>query len=154
MIINKKTRSLIMFVFYHEKEIEDLVMEKRLDPNLQRMGGGGRAFVSNPTETTAIRNLCPLRDVVIQPLTKHGNPWLLKSPEEWLAAIKRIREVYKDTKQGQIFDLKFDLKLADQEIRDRLHISKQTYYLWLNDIIRFAHGYSEGSGAVKDGNKR
>lgn len=148
MVINKSIRNLILFIFYHEQEIKNLILEKRLDPQIQKTGGGGRAFVSNPTESQAIRDLMPIASVVFPSTTRFADAFVLKKPETWIEIIDRIYDLYKDSSQWKIYDMKFHKGMSDEEICTKLNISKQTFYLCLNDIIRFAHGYGEGSKAI------
>lgn len=149
MVIDKKIKNLILYVMHHENDIGDLIIEARYNPNIQRVMCGKNGFISNPTEQTAIRELTPLASIVILANSKWGRAFRLKSPETWLAMIDRIRMVYQNTIQGDIYRMKFDEKYTDKAIYEKLEISKQRYYELLNDIIRFAHGYGEGSNAIR-----
>ena len=71
----------IDFVFYNEAKIREAVAETRADdgrPHLPQ-----NAEFANPTATTAVKNLMPLKKVVL------NGEQTLEYPERWLTVIDR-----------------------------------------------------------------
>ena len=83
----------IDFMFYHEKELREAVLQARLESGgigtIRIVNGNGTA---DPTARQAIKNLTPLAVVVI-----HGGH-TVKLPEHWLIVIEKTYDWCKQQK--------------------------------------------------------
>lgn len=86
----------IDFIFYHEKEIREAVLQARLDSGglgtIRIAGGNG---LTDPTARQAVKNLTPLPVVVI-----HGGH-TVKHPEHWLIVIDKTYDWCKTQKDSR-----------------------------------------------------
>ena len=78
----------IDFIFYHEEEIREAVLNRRIYQSYGNLNGGGLITVnengmSDPTARQAVKNLSLIESVV----TKSG--YKIKRPESWLIVIDK-----------------------------------------------------------------
>lgn len=77
---------LIEKILYNQKGIELAVRDARaeqLSNQGLKNGGGGHAFISNPTEQKALKLATPIKSVMV-------NEMVVRSPEKWLAVIESV----------------------------------------------------------------
>jgi len=62
---------------------------------------------------------------------------LSKDPEnqQWSSIVERIFEKYKGTEMGNLLHLKYEMKLPEQQIFEKLNVEKTTYYVWRNRLV-------------------
>lgn len=105
---------------YHN--IRKAVYEKRLE--MKRRSGAperrSQGFVSDPTQTEALKNLTPLRMVTIS-----GGE--VQKPEAWIAAIDKVMSML-DHHDQRIIEVSFWEHHTWQASVDALHMDKMTYY--------------------------
>lgn len=77
---------LIEKILYNQKQIEMAVRDARaeqLSNHSPRNGGGGHAFISDPTGQTAIKLATPIKSVLISEM-------VVRKPEKWLSVIESV----------------------------------------------------------------
>lgn len=119
--------SLIEFVLYNHKAIENAICEARLD--IARSGNSRKDEISRPTENAALRNLNPLKSVVF-------GGHFLKKPERWM----EWRKVFLNSIQGVQADIvrsRYDKKQNYTIFCIDNSISQATYQNLLKDVRCF-----------------
>ncbi len=53
----------------------------------------------------------------------------------WSSIIEKVYQKYETSDLGKLLLLKYDQKLPEQQIFERLHIEKTTFYVWRNRLI-------------------
>ncbi|MBR3459146.1 MAG: hypothetical protein IKH16_13495 [Selenomonadaceae bacterium] len=127
----------IDFVFYNEKQIREAVLDARNRPRMPEQNGSG---IGDPTASTAIRNVTPLRGVTVK-----GE--LLEWPEDWLRVVDATYAwcdndrliVARDRYSG------VDYRLTCAKIT----ISGKTYYNFLDDVRVYASLCAAQLGLIK-----
>ena len=104
----------IDFIFYHEEELKEAVLQARLD------GGHNGSFVvvnnngtADPTATQAVKNLTPLPVITI----RDGHT--VKKPESWLIVIEKTYHWCKLQK-----DFRYEVarrRYSDEDYRKTCH---------------------------------
>lgn len=128
----------IDFVFYHEREIREAVLDARESAGKQ--GARNKNHIGDPTAARAIRNVTPLRSVRVRGMH-------LEWPEHWLQVVDAVYTwctgdrlvVARDRYQG--------IDYADTCVK--LSISTKTYYNLLNDIRQRAALCAVQLGVIK-----
>ena len=128
----------IDFVFYNEKRIRQAVQDERC--NRGEVVGRNRSGVGDPTASTAIRNLTPLRLVRIGDGT-------LEWPEHWLDVIKRTKEwaPHDCLIVGEDFYAGTDRSIT----MAKLTIAKTQYYYLLDEFKQHAALVAVQLGLIK-----
>ncbi len=130
----------IDFVFYHEAEIRDAVLDAR-EGNAPPPGGArSKNHISNPTEAKALRNLSPLRNVRVR-----GE--YLEWPEDWLRVIDAVYAWC----DGDHLIVARD-RYSNEDYRQtcaKLNISGTTYYSLLNEVRQRAALCAVQFGVIK-----
>lgn len=142
------THETIEFVLTYQANIEQAVVEKRLDPNLPKTGGGnGHSRVSDPTCQKALQNIAEVETVEVLYGCKMS--CRLTKPERWLDVARATRSWYAGRLQGQLIERKFrDMPQLRKEICKDLGIGTSLYSVMLNDIFCFATAYAAGRGLI------
>lgn len=82
---------LVIEIFKHEGFIRQRVNELRNDvPKSDRMAIPGHAFISNPTENQAIRNVTPINKI------QCDDGFVVRHPEEWIKVIDGVYDFCRD----------------------------------------------------------
>lgn len=110
--------------------------------NRDKSGGGGHAFVSDPTAQRACQLADPVARVVI-------DEEVIRRPETWLKIIEVTRDRYKGTLIGEMMDRRY---LKNQDIMSicmDMHIDRSTYFDWRQNIVTFAALAACQAGTLK-----
>lgn len=104
---------LIDFVFSHEKEIRNAILEKRLDPGStgKPAGGSSRSQVSDPTANKGMRNVAPVPIVLVEygaRINGIRESKSIKNPETWLQVIGIVKEYYIGTPVAEFLRRRYD----------------------------------------------
>lgn len=143
-----KINSLIEWVFSNEAAIRLAVVEKRAEQSAhkEKTGGSGKCFISNPTETQAIRNLSELASVAV---IVDGVSKKLYNPEKWLDLISIVKLHFEGQLQIELYNMKYSKHpLKAIEIMKRLKISKPWYHILNNELLCYAQGVAVGKGLI------
>lgn len=146
-------REKIYLVLTYTKNIEDAILEKRLDPNRPKSGSGnGHCRVSDPTAMQAIFNSQELDCVLVYYGTEINGKrksFTLERPESWVDVAKATRGNYAGTIQYNLMEMYFnDVELTRKEICHELQIGATYYNSMLNDIFCFARAFAMGRGLI------
>jgi len=98
---------------------------------IQRVGGDGHCYVSDPTAIKAISLAEPIKWVVIDGET-------IRRPEDWVKVIDTTRERFAGTPIKELIERRY--RRSEHFIRTcrEMHIDHSTYYDWREDIISYA----------------
>lgn len=55
--------------------------------------------------------------------------------QQWSEIVERIFAKYEGTEMGNLLHFKYEMKLPEQQIFEKLHVEKTTYYVWRNQIV-------------------
>ncbi|MHC1734061.1 MAG: DUF1492 domain-containing protein [Erysipelotrichaceae bacterium] len=55
--------------------------------------------------------------------------------QQWSAIVEKIFAKYEGTEMGKLIHLKYELKLPEQQIFEKLNVEKTTYYVWRNRLV-------------------
>ena len=60
-----------------------------------------------------------------------------KDPNEqqWSAIVEKTFTKYEGTEMGKLLHLKYEMKLPEQQIFEKLNVEKTTYYVWRNRLV-------------------
>lgn len=145
----------VEFAIEHEEDIKYLVFEAQHDPATQKTGGGGRAFISDPTARQAMRNFDEVRCVMVPygaNINGRRDIRKVKHPQRWLEVTSSLRALYGGSVQWEIVELKYVKGLEQSAIlatlRDKyqLEIGRSNYYDMVRDVIRMGIGVATGLG--------
>lgn len=118
-------------MFYREKEIRKAVADARLDSGTGgHTGGGGHAWVSDPTAIQGMKMATPLKSVTL------WDGAVVHQPEQWLAVIDATYNSM-DALQRKAVRMRYTGE-SYTKISDTLHISRNVYYAILDDARKFA----------------
>ena len=162
--MNKRSRIArkIEYVIRHQREISDAVTESRFLSG-GHTGGGGHAFISDTTASSAIRRMAEVRFVsfegsAIRRAQKGRRRTVrlvrfsdgLEYPERWLRLVELLREWCRgDAVDAEIFRralyrVKPKLRYERQELQGKickdLHISEPMFYKHVEKIFTYALG--------------
>ena len=150
----------IEFIFFHVKEIEAAIMEKRLDSGGGKTGGNGTGHsqISDTTAIKAIRAATELNCVAVEfgaAINGKCDVRFIKRPETWLEVVKDTHDFYLN-RNRQIDDFltsRYDKNDTWQETCDKLNIRKSEYYAYKADVIHTAELYAVGYGLLSPWHK-
>ena len=118
-------------MFYREREIRKAVSDVRQDcGNGGHTGGGGHAYVSDPTAINAIKGITPIKSVTL------FDGVVVRHPEKWLAVIDATYNNLDDL-QRKAVKMRYQGKTYN-DINEKVHISRTVYYAMLTDARNFA----------------
>lgn len=110
-------------VFKHEGFIRKRVNELRNDtPHSDRLAVQGHAFISNPTENQALRNITPIRKL------ECDDGYIVYQPEKWLKVIDGTYNFCRDKATKQILRAWIDGNLSVIRLSIDLEMSKTSIY--------------------------
>lgn len=131
----RKYSKLIERRFFQKEKIERAVWEAKNDSGSVKTGGGGHAFVSDPTANKALRNVVPLKSVDIE--VGKNEVETIRDPEKWLQVIHATYRHY----EGGIVESLLKYRYAGETYQKtcmNLHISSTTYYQMITEVQQFA----------------
>ena len=117
-------------LLFNEEKIRLEVESIRNDRHSERVGGGGNAFISDPTATTALANIKPIDHVTIDGV-------VYRQPEEWLKLLAHIKSQCCDIER-EVYNAKYTKKIGVEQALDELHISRTTYFNIVDGIKGYA----------------
>ena len=119
-------------VKWHVKNYEDIkreIVNVRLEQK-RRSGAPERrsmGFVSDPTQSEAIKNLTPLRTITV-------NNYTVKRPEQWIEAINKVMGGLSREEQ-KFVEVSFWKAHSWRYAIDELHMDKDTFYRRRDRIV-------------------
>lgn len=117
-------------LLFNEEKIRLEVESIRNDRHSERVGGGGNAFISDPTATTALANIKPIDHVTIDGV-------VYRQPEKWLKLLAHIKSQCCDIER-EVYNAKYIQKKGVEQALDELHISRTTYFNIVDGIKGYA----------------
>lgn len=130
---------------FQEKEIERAVKERRLDQ--PKSGNSSGRIINNPTEARALKDIAPLKSVVL------SNGSEVFHPEKWLEAIKQIYSGLVGV-EYKLAEYRYRQGKEYIEICTRLHISQGMYYILLNRVRGHMLAITSQMGLIRKNNKK
>ena len=55
--------------------------------------------------------------------------------QQWSSIVEKTFTKYEDTEMGKLLHLKYEMRLPEQEIFEKLNVEKTTYYVWRNRLV-------------------
>ena len=113
----------IDFIFYHEKKIREAVLKARVSNSPAGVVcPSSSGSVSDPTATQAVKNLMPLKFVVI------SSGEMIEYPEHWLEVIDKTYKYCSEQKDCRAEVARRRYRHEDyRKTCSELHISNSTY---------------------------
>ena len=128
------------------KNYEDIkrgIVNKRLEQK-RRSGAPERrsvGFVSDPTQSEAIKNLTPIRSIEVGRYTVHN-------PESWIECINKVM-CGLDKEDKRLVEIAFWKSHAWYNAIQELHMGKDTYYSKMNRVVCIFAIEAASRGLVK-----
>lgn len=135
-------QGLISEVFHHEDAIRAAIQEARMDKPAPKVTIKGHAFISNPTENKAIRNLTPLRQIECR------DGFWLNNPERWLDVIEHTYKFCPDASSKKAFRMWADGYNVTQ-ISMRVGMSQTAFYDMRMRLQDYATALAAQYGLIK-----
>jgi len=127
----KRAYKRIEWMFRHWRKLERAVLEAREDrPRNQNIGGGHGGYVSDPTASTAIRNITPIKFVEV-------DDELVRQPERWLSLMEHVYSQCSDVEK-QVFHKRYFERVNPTRTAIDLYMAETTYFDLLNGIKSYA----------------
>ena len=117
-------------LLFNEEKIRLEVESIRNDRHSEHVGGGGNAFISDPTATTALANIKPIDHVTIDGV-------VYRQPEEWLKIMAHVRSQCCDL-ELKVMEQRYHKRARVRTAIDQLYISRATYFNIVDGIIGYA----------------
>jgi len=122
--------------FYLYDKIAQAVQEAREQmmyghTGMQRVGGDGHCYVSDPTAVTAINLAEPVKWVVVDGET-------IRRPEDWMRVVEATWERFAGTEIGELLKRRYQLNEPFAITCRALHIDTRTYYRWREAAMIYA----------------
>lgn len=120
---------------YTYNELRRAVLDARAEMDGRKgvmEGGGGHAFVSDPTAAQAIKHFTPLRAVLIS--DGRGNIEEVYKPEKWLYLIGSVYQQMDPDKQAVIKARYWDKK-STVNISINYPAGQRTVYTWCKEFV-------------------
>jgi len=139
----------VEYIFQHEREIQDAVLEAKLGTGGHTGGApSGHSYISDPTPAAALRNVEEINCVTLQDKTRIFNP------EKWLKVIHEVREWCNiDDIDNMIFRLvflrpkmpsRYEARIRRDKICAALNIEPSFYYARIKAICLYRDGVVAG----------
>jgi len=55
--------------------------------------------------------------------------------QQWSAIVEKTFAKYEGSEMGKLLNLKYEMKLPEQQIFEKLNVEKTTYYVWRNRLV-------------------
>lgn len=121
-IVKIPNKQLIKKIFSHNLMIRKAIKEARMERPRNKISVPSHAYISNPTENQAIKNLTPLGKVVCE------DGFCVYHPEQWVEIIDKTKELFPKLIRGEEIKDKELQIIVDRwcEEHSMLHLS--VYY--------------------------
>ena len=129
----------VEFYFYHEKAIRLAVYEARLDH--VPVGNSPGGIINRPVERQALRNIYPLKSVVLD------GGYVATNPEAWLKVIDKTYELLDKSTAG-IARRRYKGDRYE-DICKRYRIDKNKYYAMIEQVRQTAVLCAVQAGLIK-----
>ena len=129
--------------------LREATVDARADMEAKRVGmqgGGGHAFVSDPTAATAIKHFTPVRSVLIS--DGRGNIEEVRRPETWLYVIDGALSQLEDFKRN-VIEARYKKKHRVIKVSMENPVGERTVYDWCRDFVHEVSLWAVAYGLVK-----
>lgn len=120
--------------FWDRKQIQKVVDEEKEQRTARKghTGGGGHAFISNPTETAALKNIEPVRMVSFG----YG-PYqsIIMNPELWLEVVTETYKIHENQLAGKAMYQRYECGKSQKVIAELMGVTRQSIYLWRSEFL-------------------
>ena len=121
-IVKIPNKQLIKKIFAHNHMIRKAIKEARMERPKNRISVPSHAFISNPTENQAIKNLTPLGKIVCE------DGFSVYRPEKWVEIIDQTKESFPQLVKGKEINDKDMKKIIDRWCEDNSMLHLSVYY--------------------------
>ena len=133
--------------FFQYEKIRQAIHEAHANalygtPNRDTTGGGGHAFVSDPTAQRGCALADPIGRVEIDGET-------IRRPETWVKIVDTTRGRYHGTQMGEFMARRYFRGEDVVKTCLDMGIDRSTYYNWREDIVTYAAMASCQAGTLK-----
>lgn len=120
-------------VFRQEKEIRELVLEKKLGQKGHTGGAPtGHSFISDPTASQALRNADEVDFILLDDVK-------FFRPEAWLMVVDAVKNwCSRDVIKSEIYKRRYTVGESSQSTCIATNIEINTYYYFLKEIRSYA----------------
>lgn len=120
--------------FLQRKRIQSMVDDIKAERVARKgfTGGGGHAFVSDPTAIVAIKNATPIRSIK---LDMGVYEMTVFHPEAWLAVIAETYRLYDGQLAGKAMRERYEGDKSPDVIWGLMGINKPCYYRWREEFL-------------------
>ena len=133
--------------FWDRKQIQKVVDEEKEQRTARKghTGGGGHAFISNPTET-ALKNIEPVRMISFG----YG-PYqsIIMNPELWLEVVAETYKIHENQLTGKVMYQKYEKRKPMKIIAELTGVNRDTCYEFRKEFLRDAVGLALKKGLIK-----
>lgn len=134
--------------FWDRKQIQKVVDEEKEQRTARKghTGGGGHAFISNPTETAALKNIEPVRMISFG----YG-PYqsIIMNPELWLEVVAETYKIHENQLTGKVMYQKYEKRKPMKIIAELTGVNRDTCYEFRKEFLRDAVGLALKKGLIK-----
>lgn len=134
--------------FWDRKQIQKAVDEEREQRTARKghTGGGGHAFISNPTETAALKNIEPVRMISFG----YG-PYqsIIMNPELWLEVVAETYKIHENQLAGKVMYQKYEERKPMKIIAELTGVNRDTCYEFRKEFLRDAVYLASKKGLIK-----
>lgn len=134
--------------FWDRKQIQKAVDEEKEQRTARKehTGGGGHAFISNPTETVALKNVEPVRMISFG----YG-PYqsIIMNPELWLEVVAETYKIHENQLTGKVMYQKYEKRKPMKIIAELNGVNRDTCYEFRKEFLRDAVGLALKKGLIK-----
>ena len=137
----EQLRKLAEWYFLNRKYIQKAVDDEREQRTARKShtGGSGHAFISNPTETSALKNVEPVREVS---WGQGSYQTVVINPEAWLEVIAETYKMHEKQRSGNVMLQRYEHNKSPGIIAALQGMNRDTYYdlreEFLNDAVVLA----------------
>lgn len=136
LMIKDKIYKVVERRLYTCENLRRAVIEARAEMDGRKgvmEGGGGHAFVSDPTAAQAVKQMTPLHSVLIA--DGRGNIETVHQPEKWLYLIGSVYQQMDPDKKSVIKARYWDKK-PTINISINYPAGQRTVYTWCNEFVQ------------------
>ncbi|WP_455652047.1 hypothetical protein [Phascolarctobacterium sp.] len=127
----------VEWYFWNRKQIQRAVAEEREQRIARKCstGGGGHAFISNPTETSALKNIEPIHMVSLGHAQYQS---VVMNPELWLDVVDETYKLHEKQLTGKVMLQRYEKGKSPQIIAELNGKSRDTFYELRKEFLRDA----------------
>lgn len=115
-------KQLIKKIFAHNLEIRSAIREARMERPRNKISVPNHAFISNPTENQAIKNVTPLGKITCD------DGFTVHHPEQWVEIIDKTKELFPKLVRGEEINDKEIQIIVDKWCEEHSMLRLSTYY--------------------------